>query len=111
MLGSTKKYSSPSGTGNHPEMDTSRFLNDQGHRKYQMLIRMLVWVIIIGRIGVTQVTSSLSRFTACPRDGHINRLLRVLGYFKKRPSMSWIVDDSWDPIYREGKDALGIMRS
>jgi hypothetical protein len=66
MFGSVKKYSSPSETGDHPEIDTSKVLDNEGHRKVQMLIRMLVWVITIGRISVAHATSSLSRFTACP---------------------------------------------
>jgi hypothetical protein len=50
MFGSVKKYSSPSETGDHPEMDTSKLLNDEGHRRYQMLIGLLMWVVTIGRI-------------------------------------------------------------
>ncbi len=97
MFGSAKKYSRQSETGDHPKRDTSKLLNDEGHRKYQMLIGMLVWVITIGRIDVAHVTSSLSRFTACPRQGHLERLLRVSGYLKKRPNRR-IVVDSQEPI-------------
>jgi hypothetical protein len=108
MFGSVEKYSSPSETGNHPEMDTSKLLDDEGHRKYQMLMGMLVWVVTIGRIDVALVaTSSLSRFTACPRQGHLERLLRVSGYLKKRPNRR-IVVDSREPIYDGGQDALNM---
>jgi hypothetical protein len=31
MFGSVKKYSSPSETGDHPKMDTSKLLDDEGH--------------------------------------------------------------------------------
>jgi hypothetical protein len=88
-------------------MDTSKLLNGEGHRKYQMLIGMLVWVVTIGRIDVAHATSSLSRFTACPRQGHLERLLRVLGYLKKRANRR-IVVDSREPIYKGGQDALGM---
>jgi hypothetical protein len=57
MFGSVKKYSSPSETGDHPEMDTSKLLDDEGHQKYQMLIGMLVRVVTIGRIDVAHATS------------------------------------------------------
>jgi hypothetical protein len=107
MFGSVKKYSSPSETGDHPKMDTSKPLNDEGHRRYQMLIGMLAWVITIGRIDVAHVTSSLSRFTACPRQGHLEQLLRVFGYLKKQPNLR-IVVDSWEPIYKGGQDALDM---
>jgi hypothetical protein len=82
-------------------------MNDDGHRKYQMLMGILVWLVVIGRIDVAHATSSLSRFTACPRKGHLDRVLRVFGYLKKRPNRR-IVVDSRDPIYRGGEDALSI---
>jgi hypothetical protein len=107
MFGSVKKYSSPSETVDHPKMDTSKLLNDKGHRKYQMLIGMLVWVVTIGRIDVAHATPFLSRFTACPWQGHLERLLRVFGYLKKQPNRR-IVVDSREPIYEGGQDALDM---
>jgi hypothetical protein len=86
MIGPLRKYSNPSETGDHPEMDTSAILGDEDHQKYQMLIGMLVWIVIIGRIDVAHATPSLSRFTACPRQGHMDQALRVFGYLKKRPN-------------------------
>jgi hypothetical protein len=97
MFESVKKYSSLLETGNHPGIDSSKLLDDEEHQKYQMLIGMLVWVVTIGRIDVAHATSSLSRFTACPRQGHLERLLRVSGYLKKRPNRR-IVVDSQEPI-------------
>jgi hypothetical protein len=70
-----------------------------------MLIGIQVWVVTIGRIDVAHATSSLSRFTACPQKGHLERLLRVFGYLKKQPNWQ-IVVDSQDPIYKGGEDSL-----
>ena len=107
MFGALKKHSHPMETGDHPEMDESEIMDDEGHRKYQMLMGILVWVVTIGRIDVAHSTSSLSRFTACPRKGHETRALRVFGYLKKRPNRR-IVVDSRDPIYKGGEDALDL---
>ena len=107
MFGTLKKYSNPMETGAHPELDDSEILNDEGHRKYQMLMGILVWVVTIGRIDVAHSTSSLSRFTACPRQGHMDRALRVFGYLKKRPNRRVVVD-SRDHIYRGGGDAMDL---
>jgi hypothetical protein len=107
MFGSLRKYSNPMETGDHPELDTSEVMDDDGHRKYQMLTGILVWVVVIGRIDVAQATSSLTRFTACPRKGHLDRVLRVFGYLKKRPNRR-IVVDSRDPIYKGGEDAMAL---
>jgi hypothetical protein len=49
----------------------------------------------------------LSRFTACPRQGHLGLFLRVFRHFKKRPNRR-IVVDSWEPFYEGGQDALDM---
>ncbi len=107
MFGTLKKHSNPMETGDHPELDESEVMSDEGHRKHQMLMGMLVWVVTIGRVDVAHSTSSLSRFTACPRQGHKDRALRVFGHLKKRPNRR-IVVDSRDPICRGGEDALDL---
>jgi hypothetical protein len=53
------------------------------------------------------VTSSLSRFTAYPQQGHLERLLRVFRYLKKGPNRR-IVVDSWGPIYKGWQDSLDM---
>jgi hypothetical protein len=103
MFGILRKYSLPMPSGDHPEMDTSTLLNDDEHRKYQMLVGMLNWITMIGRFDVAHTTSSLARFTSCPRKGHLERALRVFGYLKKRPNRRTCVD-SRDPIFEGGED-------
>ena len=107
MFGELKNQSNPMETGYHPELDDSELLDDEGHRKYQMLMVILVWLVNIGRIDVSHAASSLSRFTAAPRKGHMKRALRVFGYLKKRPNRR-IVVDSRDPILRGGEDSLSV---
>ena len=106
MFGSLKKYSVPLPAGDHPEMDTSELLNDDGHRKYQMLVGMLNWVVTIGRFDIAHATSSMSRFSSCPRKGHLDRLLRIFGYLKKRNNRRYVVD-SRNPIFHGGEDEFG----
>jgi hypothetical protein len=108
MLGSSlPKKGSPMENGDQPELDASSPLNDDEHRRYQMLIGMLNWIVCLGRIDVAYATSSLSRFTACPRKGHWDRALRVFGYLKNNKNRRIIVD-SRDPILVGGKDALDL---
>jgi hypothetical protein len=84
-------------------MDTTALLNDDEHRKYQMLLGMLNWVVTIGRFDIAHATSSLARFSSCPRKGHLERALRVFGYLKKRNNRR-IVIDSRDPILSGGEN-------
>ena len=106
IFGTLNRASHPSETGDHPEEDNSKFLGDEEHRQFQMLIGMLVWLVTIGRSDVSWATSSLSRFTAQPREGHLKRALRVFGYLKKRPNRR-IVVDSRDPIVVGGEEERG----
>ena len=71
-----------------------------------MLMGTLIWVVGLGRSDVAHSTPSLLRFSACPREGHLARDLRVFGFLKKRPNRRYVVD-SRDPILRGGKEALG----
>jgi hypothetical protein len=105
MFGVLTKQSVPLPAGDHPEMDTSAVLNDDEHRKYQMLIGILNWVVSIGRFDIAHAVSSLPRFSSCPRKGHLERALQVFGYLKKRSNRR-IVVDSRDPIIEGGDDAF-----
>ena len=105
MFGELPKKATPMEDGDHPEEDDSEVLGDSDHQKYQMLMGMLNWVICLGRIDVAFAGSSLGRFSACPRKGHLERVLRVFGYLKKNKNRR-IVIDSRDPIITGGKDSL-----
>jgi len=98
-----KRQSTPLPTGDHPELDTSEFLDNDGHRYYQMLIGMLNWIVGIGRFDIAHATTSLARFSSCPRKCHLDRALRVFGYLKKYPNKRILVD-SRDPIITGGDE-------
>ena len=105
MFGALKKFTHPAETGDHPELDESPVLSEDMHRKFQMLIGMLVWINVLGRADIAHVTTSLSRFTACPREGHLERVLRVFGFLKKRSNRRFKIDSS-EPIIEGGQEAL-----
>ena len=69
--------------GDHPELDTSPLLDKEKTRLYQSLIGALQWVIQIGRWDVSTAVMFLSRFRACPREGHLKRVKKVHGYLYK----------------------------
>lgn len=97
LFGTIPKSTVPMASGDHPEMDDSEVLDDTSHRQFQMLIGILNWIVTIGRLDVAFATMSLSRFSACPRRGHLNRALKVFGYLKKGPNRRICVD-SRDPM-------------
>ena len=103
MFGSLPKQTTPLPTNDHPELDNTFLLDDDRHRKYQMLLGMLNWLVGIGRFDIAHAVTSMSRFSSCPRKGHLERVLRIFGYLKRRRNRR-IVIDARDPEF-EGDTA------
>ena len=78
-----KPAKSPLVSGDHPELDTSELLDLEWTKIYQSLIGALQWVVQIGRWDITTAVMTLSRFRACPRKGHLERVCRIHGYLRK----------------------------
>jgi hypothetical protein len=70
----------------HPELDTSALLDSTGVQKYQALIGMAQWACVIGRLDIGFTVSSLSRFSAAPRQGHLELAYYLFGYLKQYPN-------------------------
>ena len=73
MFGTTPKgnVSSPLEKGDHPELDDSHLLDEDGIEKYQSLIGSLQWAISLGRFDVQTAVMSMSSFRSAPRIGHL----------------------------------------
>lgn len=75
-----------------PEMDESQLLDTAGHRKYQQLIGIGQWLVTCGRIDIAFALSSLSRYSAAPRKGHLDAAVYMFKYVKKH-AVKWIKID------------------
>ena len=78
-----KSAQSPLEENDHPELDTSEFLDEEGIQQYQSLIGSMQWLIAIGRWDIQTAVMSLSSFRAQPRKGHIKRVKRIYGYINR----------------------------
>jgi Reverse transcriptase (RNA-dependent DNA polymerase) len=76
-------YSSPLEKGDHPEIDDSELLDEDGVRDYQSLIGVLQWLVSIVRFDIHTAVMTLSSFRAAPRQGHLERVKRIFGYVSK----------------------------
>ena len=74
------KVHSPLEKGDHPELDTSELLDQNGIQQYQSLIGSLQWAISLGRFDIATAVMSLSSFRALPRRGHLDRAKRICSY-------------------------------
>jgi hypothetical protein len=78
-----KEYTSPLEKGDHPEIDTSDELHQEGIKKYQTMIGCLQWAVSLGRFDIQTATITMSGFRASTRKVHLERLKRIYGYLKK----------------------------
>jgi len=72
-----KKFHSPLPDGDHPELDTSKFLDEDDIQKYQSLVGAMQWIVSIGRFNIQTAVMSMSSFRAAPRKGHLERVKRI----------------------------------
>ena len=78
-----KEFNSPLEPGDHPELDTSELLDNDGIKKYQSLIGALQWAISLCRYDINCAVMTMGRFRTAPRKGHLERVKRIVGYLKK----------------------------
>ncbi len=74
---------SPLEKNDHPELDDSPLLDEEGIRKYQSLIGTLQWTITLGRFDVGTAVMTMSGFRVAPRVGHLSRVQRICGYLHR----------------------------
>jgi hypothetical protein len=92
LNGTIYPHRTPLPEGCHPELDESPLLSEVGIRKYQMLIGMAQWASTIGRPDIAFTVSSLSRFSAAPREGHLELALHLFGFLKKFNNRRIVMD-------------------
>ena len=82
------KRKSPVEENDHPELDATAFLDEDGIQKYQSMVGSLQWLVAIGRWDIMTALMSLSSFRAQPRIGHLDRLKRIYGYVQRTRTYS-----------------------
>ena len=114
-----KGYSTPLEKNDHPELDLSPELDEDGVRMYQSLIGQAQWLITLGRFDIACSVMTMSRFRANPREGHLKRLKRMFGYIKQYkmgsirvrtdlPDYSTLPEQKydWTDIYGDTKEEI-----
>jgi hypothetical protein len=65
-----------------PELDTSHGCSDEQVTLFQNLIGVLRWIVELGRIDIAFEVSSLSKFLAGPRTGHLVQAIHIFKYLE-----------------------------
>ena len=71
-----------------PELDDSNELEKDDITLYQEITGMLRWATELGRVDILHELSILSQYQASPREGHLNQLLRIVGFLEKHPKLT-----------------------
>jgi hypothetical protein len=98
------KYSIPARADNpfpvdyDPSTDQSDLLDPDCSSFYQHLIGVMRWMVELGCIDIATEVSMLSSYLACPRKGHLENALHVMGYLQLKHNSRLIFDPTYPDI-------------
>ena len=90
-----KSIKTPMAEDYHPELDETDFLDAEGGARYRSVIWSLNWVVTLGRFDIHYATSTMSRYSMGPREGHMMAAKRILAYLKTFPDGRILFDTSY----------------
>jgi hypothetical protein len=96
------KATTPMSSKYRPELDGSPELDPKQANYFQGLIGVLRWTIELGRIDIMVAVSMLSRYLACPREGHLEEAIHIFAYLKAHDKSSVVMDDT-SPVFDESR--------
>jgi hypothetical protein len=76
------RYSSPMILKDHPELDLTPELDENGIKQYQSLIGALQWLVTLGQFDILIAVTTMSGYHIAPRQGHLEHLKQIIGYVK-----------------------------
>ena len=72
-------------TSYFPELDGSPELDPDNLQFYQEIIGILRWATELDCVNILYKTSLMSQYQASPRDGHLEQVLHIFSFLKKKP--------------------------
>ena len=76
------KAPTPLSSGYRPEVDVTGELDASDASYYHYLIRIIRWIVELGRIDITCEVSMMSSHLALTREGHLKEVFYVFAYLK-----------------------------
>jgi hypothetical protein len=67
----------------HPEMDNSEVLDEDGITQYQSMIGTSRWTILLGCSDILTAIMTMSQFCVAPHVGHLEWMKQVYGYLRR----------------------------
>eukprot|EP00957_Ditylum_brightwellii_P097229 7405036-Ditylum_brightwellii.AAC.1 len=75
-----------------PELDDSKFANEEEHKEYQYIIGVGQWFVVLRRLDITYAVLLLSRFSAMLRVGHLKLARKIFGNLKKYSKIGYMIN-------------------
>ena len=75
-----KGYKTHLDKNDHPEPDTSEILEGDMAAKYLGMVGQLQWLVTLERFDIHAQVATMSRLSAAPRQGQMDRLKRIYSY-------------------------------
>ena len=89
------KFNLPTKHGYRPEMDCTGELKADGLQWYQELIGSLCWAVELVRVDILLETAILSKHLDLPRECHLEQVLHIVGYLKRRKKLRFLFDSGY----------------
>jgi len=93
-----KTANAPLTSDYRPECDASPELAPEEATYYQSLIRVVRWMVEMGRIDIATEVSMMSSFVAMPREGHLQQVYHIFAYLKKHHNARLVFDPSYPDL-------------
>ena len=94
------KVETPMRSTYRPELDVSEELSPSDASYYQLLVRILRWIVELGCVDVCLEVSMMLSHLALIRKGHMEQVMQIFGYLKKYHNADLVFDPS-DPTINE----------
>ena len=96
-----KKASGPWPSDYSAELDATAELTPEMANYFQSQIGILRWCVEIGRTDIITEVSTLSSFSANPRQGHLEAVFHIYAYMRGRHNSCMIFDPSYPEVEKE----------
>ena len=105
--------------GYRPETDCTGQLKADDLQLFQELINYLRWVVELGRVDILLETAILSKHLDLPRECHLEQVLHIVGYLKRRKKLRLLFESGylatnqklfknydWFDLYRDTEEGI-----
>ncbi len=100
-----KSFRGPLPKEYRPELDSTDLCDPKNHNRFQQIIGILRWAVVLGREDIHIHVAKMSQYQAQPRTGHLEALYMIIRYLKNYPEKR-IVFDPREPSIDESRFQL-----